>query len=152
MTPGFVGRGGFWVAAQTVLLVALALAGPGTGSVSWESAAVSVPLLLAGAWLGVAGYRCLGGARVAYPEPVPGAPLVTSGIYARVRHPLYAALLWLGAGWCVLWASAAAGGATLLLFVLLVAKARSEERRLMCLHPSYADYRRRVPAFFPFPR
>ena len=152
MTSGFIGRGGVWVAAQTVLLVTLALAGPGTGSVSWASAAVSVPFLVFGAWLGVAGYRCLGSARVAYPEPVLGAPLVTSGLYARVRHPLYAALLWLGVGWSVLWASATAGAATLLLFVLLVAKARSEERRLMRLHPSYVDYRRRVPAFFPFLR
>jgi hypothetical protein len=66
-----------------------------------------------------------------------------------VRHPLYASLLWLSAGWTLCWLSPASGVALLLLLALLRAKASSEEARLIRIHPGYEAYRNRVPAFLP---
>ena len=150
MSPsGFFARGGGWVVAQSVLMIAILVAGPGWGRAGWPSVAVGLPFVLLGAWIGILGVRHLGAARSALPEPLPGAPLIQEGIYDRVRHPLYASLLWLSAGWTLCWLSPASGAASLLLLALLRAKARSEEARLIRLHPGYEAYRSRVPAFLP---
>lgn len=83
------------------------------------------------------------------PDPRPGGRLVTSGPYARVRHPMYlavllamAALAVAGDGWQ--W------GAWAALAAVLAAKARREERALALLHPDYDAYRSRTRAIIPF--
>ncbi len=77
--------------------------------------------------------------------------LVNSKIYAVIRHPVYSALIrigWALALWRGTWASLAFGlfmplGLTLWLRL-------AEERELVQrFGESYADHRRRVPAFFP---
>ncbi len=146
---GFIARGGGWVVAQSILMSAMLVVGPWRGGASWLSLAAGFPFVLVGAVIGILGVRHLGVARSALPEPLPGAPLVQEGIYARVRHPLYASLLWLSAGWTLCWLSPASGVASLLLLALLLAKARVEEARLLRLHPGYEAYRSRVPAFLP---
>jgi protein-S-isoprenylcysteine O-methyltransferase Ste14 len=145
----FVRRGGLWVVAQLALLTAILVAGPFHRTASWPSVVASMPFLVMGAWLGIWGVRGLGAARSALPEPLPGARLVQEGVYARVRHPLYASLLWLSAGWTLCWLSPVSGCLSAMLFVLLWGKSRSEETRLLRRYPGYSDYRRRVPAFLP---
>ena len=76
--------------------------------------------------------------------------LVTSGPYAYLRHPLYAALIhfiWAGAvdhfSWPVLgWAETVTAGAFTRMHV--------EEYRLKRLHPEYRDYKKRVKKLIPF--
>lgn len=83
------------------------------------------------------------------PEPRPGGRLVTHGPYARVRHPMYLAVLLAmaafavagDAGQWVAWGALAA---------VLAAKARREERSLLLLHRDYASYRARTRAIIPF--
>lgn len=76
-------------------------------------------------------------------------PLITGGLHRHVRHPLYSA------AFLILWGGAASpfGAATALWGSLyLVAGTWSEERRLLARHGAgYAEYRRRVPAFVPWP-
>jgi protein-S-isoprenylcysteine O-methyltransferase Ste14 len=151
-TPGFLARGGGWVLAQSVLLLLLLGAGPVGGSPPGAWAWLSAPGFLIGAWLGIAGAKHLGSARTAYPHPLPTAPLITDGIYRRVRHPLYAALIWLGIAWSILWSSWLSAGVVVGLAGLLWAKARREERWLGERQPEYAEYARRVPGFWPWPR
>lgn len=148
-SESFVRRGGLWVVAQLALLAAILVAGPFHRAASWPSLVASAPFLLVGAWLGIQGVRSLGSSRSALPEPLPGAKMVQEGIYSRVRHPLYASLLWLSAGWTLCWLSPASGGLSAMLFALLWGKSRSEETRLMRQYPGYSGYRRRVPAFLP---
>ena len=83
------------------------------------------------------------------PAPKAGSSLVTTGIYARVRHPLYASTLALALGWTLWWHSPFALLLTLALAGLLRFKAGFEESCLRRQFPDYAAYAQRVPRFFP---
>jgi protein-S-isoprenylcysteine O-methyltransferase Ste14 len=83
------------------------------------------------------------------PHPKDGAPLVLTGAYAWVRHPIYVFVLLLGGGWALAWRSAAAGAAWAALALLFDLKARREERLLAERFPAYEAYRRRVARFIP---
>jgi protein-S-isoprenylcysteine O-methyltransferase Ste14 len=83
------------------------------------------------------------------PELKDGARLVTDGIYAHVRHPMYLA---------VLLAMAAAIAADpriwrialwLALLAVLIAKAQREERYLRARFAQYADYMQRTARLLP---
>ena len=149
---GFLQRGDHWVIAQSALLVAVVLLAP---LFPWAwlnpvTTVVGVVLFVLGGGLGIAGVRALGRNRTACPQPLADSALVQSGVYARVRHPLYSSLMFASVGWALGWASwaglAAAGALTLLLY----AKATHEERWLHARYPAYRDYARRVNQFLPW--
>ena len=71
----------------------------------WPGMVAGGALLLMSAWLGLRGKRDLGAQRSPFPRPKPDAELVTRGLYAHVRHPLYAAVIALGFAWALLWRS-----------------------------------------------
>lgn len=107
--------------------------------------------------LGAAG-AVLGGAALAAnrpgnfnirPEPKDGAHLVTHGIYAHVRHPMYAALLLAMLAFVALDARPWRIGAWCALAAVLLAKAMREERCLLVRFPEYAAYRGRTHRFIP---
>jgi protein-S-isoprenylcysteine O-methyltransferase Ste14 len=110
---------------------------------------IGCALALAGLALAVWGARSLGPSLTPGTEPLAGAPLVTTGAYAHVRHPIYAGLVLLLAGYTLAWSNW-----TLALIVGFVAlqyfeaKARAEERWLLDRYPDYQRYamhvRRRV--------
>jgi protein-S-isoprenylcysteine O-methyltransferase Ste14 len=97
--------------------------------------------LLIGAW----GVRSLGPSLTPGTEPLPAAPLVTTGAYAHWRHPIYAGLVLLLAGYALAWSNW-----TMALVVGIVAwqyfdaKARAEERWLVERYPEYQRYARHV--------
>jgi protein-S-isoprenylcysteine O-methyltransferase Ste14 len=107
------------------------------------------PVALAGLALLIWGVRSLGPSLTPGTEPLPNAPLVTTGPYAHVRHPIYTGLVLLLAGYALAWSNW-----TLALIVGFVAlqyfeaKARAEERWLLERYPDYQRYsvhvRRRV--------
>ena len=139
-----------WVAAQFAMMLALLVAGllwhgqwPGNAA-----PAIGGALVLAGAWLGIAGVRVLGMNRTPFPEPKLGSQLITTGVYARVRHPLYASVIALGFGWALLWRNGPALALAAAQVFFFYAKARVEERLLRERFPEYSDYIRRVPLFF----
>jgi protein-S-isoprenylcysteine O-methyltransferase Ste14 len=80
--------------------------------------------------------------------------LVTTGPYARIRHPLYFGTLLCGVGVCMIHGSPWLFGAFALSFVLWYAFViRREETRLAARWPeAHAAYRRSVPLLFPSPR
>jgi protein-S-isoprenylcysteine O-methyltransferase Ste14 len=83
------------------------------------------------------------------PEPKPGGLLVMSGVYRRIRHPMYSAVL------LAMLAAALADprpwrvAAWLALLGVLLAKLRREERYLTARHPEYAAYRKRTRRLIP---
>jgi protein-S-isoprenylcysteine O-methyltransferase Ste14 len=150
-TNTFLARGGIWVLAQSVLLLAVL----GLG-VMFPGDWTRIPVILVGAvffivggYFGIAGVLVLGKNRTPYPQPRDGSALVQHGIYARVRHPLYTSVMLASLGWALLWQSAAAFIAALTLIPFFYAKAIQEERWLGQTFSSYEDYARRVPRFFP---
>jgi protein-S-isoprenylcysteine O-methyltransferase Ste14 len=141
------GRGGGWVVAQFVLIgVCIAAA---WAPVDWPSgiqdglSVLGALLALAGATVAVAASRALGRGLTPFPHPVRGAPLVDTGPYRLVRHPIYFGGLLFFAGWS-LWAGPVALAVAAALGVLWAKKAALEERHLLAAHPGYADYASRV--------
>ncbi|MEZ5657012.1 MAG: methyltransferase [Burkholderiaceae bacterium] len=83
------------------------------------------------------------------PEPVAGARLCQRGPYARIRHPMYCAVLAGGAGALLIWPVTWKLIAWILLGIVLAMKIRREERLLMTVYADYASYRERTHALFP---
>lgn len=75
--------------------------------------------------------------------------LKTQGVYAIVRHPLYAAEVLLILGVVMGHGTAFAYGVGLLWLVLQIRRAQYEELVLRQSFPEYAEYARRVPMLIP---
>jgi protein-S-isoprenylcysteine O-methyltransferase Ste14 len=139
-----------WVAGQLVLIAALAAAaavGP-----RWPSNPVTLPLgvafALAGLLLFAAGLVGLGSSLTPFPRP--RGPLVDTGAFGLVRHPLYGGVLLGVVGLALLTRPLVLAVAPLGL-IFLTLKSRHEERLLLERFPEYADYCRRVRRrFIPY--
>jgi protein-S-isoprenylcysteine O-methyltransferase Ste14 len=151
MSAGFRQRGGGWVLIQFILMFAVLGLGP------WQrgywgngfTLALGLTLLSVSTLTGLTGVRDLGGNRTAFPRPNDGAPLITTGIYGWVRHPLYVSVMAFSLAWALLWASHAALAAAVASAIFLDLKARHEERLLREKFPDYDAYARRVKRFLP---
>ncbi len=143
-----------WVIVQLVLLAALLLM-PAYGLLPFLVPLRPLGLLVGFAGLvlsGVATWQLHAGRSLTpMPSPRAGAALLTSGLYRRVRHPVYSGLL----VWALGMAIAAASGLHFVLFGLLWAffhaKAAHEEKLLAQKFSGYSEYVTRTPRFFPFP-
>jgi protein-S-isoprenylcysteine O-methyltransferase Ste14 len=147
-------RGEWWLVAQLLLIAAELLPAwpaPEALGLTWPlvlrlAGAALVVIALAGAARSLLG---LGASLSPLPEPMPGAELVTSGPYARCRHPLYRQILLGAAGMALLLGSLLHLALLLTLAAVLGGKARREERSLLALHPGYRAYRAVTPAIVP---
>jgi protein-S-isoprenylcysteine O-methyltransferase Ste14 len=149
----FVARGGWWVVAQSILMLAaviLAVLFPGQFTIG-PILVTGVALFAGGGYFGIAGVIVLGKNRTPYPQPREGSELVQRGIYARVRHPLYTSVMLALLGWALIWQSVASFVAALTLIPFFHAKARHEETALRRTFSGYAEYAQRVPRFLPRP-
>lgn len=107
---------------------------------------IGAGVMALGIALGIWSARSLGPALTPGTEPLPGAPLVTTGPYARSRHPIYLGAVLALAGYTLLWSNwtlALVFGLAALKY--FEAKARAEERWLLARYPSYDSYMREVP-------
>ena len=149
---GFLDKGGLWVLAQNLLTLAVLAVGPMLGNRTWPRGwlALGAILFAIGAVFGVTGVRALGRRRTPYPKPIQDAPLVQSGVYRIVRHPLYSSLIFLSVGWSLFWSSWITLWVSLGLAVVLDAKSRREERWLHEKFTGYHSYRQRVRRFIPW--
>ena len=144
--PELGARGEGWVAAQFVLLAAIALSalfGLGwTGAVGIVGVAAGALLMAVGGLLVVLGGVQLGSSLTPFPAPRPGGELSASGVYALARHPMYGGGILIALGWSTLFASVVGVVLTIALAIFFVLKARREEEWLVDHYPGYADYRR----------
>jgi protein-S-isoprenylcysteine O-methyltransferase Ste14 len=107
---------------------------------------LGAPLIAAGLALAAWGVRSLGRSLTPGTEPLPGAPLVTSGAYTHVRHPIYAGIVLGLAGYTLAWSNwTLALPVGLLVWAYFSGKARAEERWLVERYPTYEAYMRQVP-------
>ena len=145
-------RGYFYVAIQ-FLLIALLFTAPRQaepyGAISDLIGIVGVAVIALGAVILVTSFVRLGRSLTANPVPKDNGVLVTSGLYGRVRHPIYFGLLVLAfgvvldAGW---WPQIVIA---LMLYFLLNIKAQFEEDLLRKKYPEYKAYAQKTPRFFP---
>ena len=147
-------RGEWWVVAQGALFAAAVIAprkGP-AWSPGWRRAgrAIGLPLALAGAGLGAAGFRALGENLTPLPHPKDDATLVQEGVYSLVRHPIYSSMILstLGAG--LLTANRTRTLLGFVFFAFFDAKARREEAWLTEKFPAYPTYRRSAKKLIPW--
>lgn len=135
------------------LLLALLILSPRSSEIYGDlRPALSIlGLVFIGAGLAVILYSffALGKSLTASPVPKQDGQLVTGGLYARVRHPIYFGLLLAAIG-VVLDAGPWPQIIFLvLLFVLLNIKASFEEELLAKRYPEYRAYANKTPRFFP---
>lgn len=143
---GFLANGGWWVVGQLGLLAlyALVLVTDYDSLPSPEQVAIGLAVALAGGLLVGRGMVKLGRNLTPVPQPVAGGTLIESGVYGRVRHPIYGGLVLLAGGGAVAFGSLAALIVAGALYVYFHFKSKAEEARLVALFPDYSDYRERV--------
>jgi protein-S-isoprenylcysteine O-methyltransferase Ste14 len=105
--------------------------------------------MIAGAAAAILGVVDMGSSLSPWPVPT-GDDLVTDGIYSQMRHPIYAGLLAIMAGFSVVTGSAPRLLLTAALWYLLDLKSDYEEKQLVKEFAEYSSYREAVPGkFFP---
>ena len=131
-----------WIFASR-LLNAAAVPSP----VKWIGGA----LIALDIWVILQVERHLGGHRMVGQAELTGAgEIKTDGIYARIRHPRYAAMMLSTLGACLIAARPVMWLVAALWAIVVVTMIRVEERELVArFGPAYEEYRRRVPAIMP---
>lgn len=126
-------------------IAALSLRGP----IDYLVLAVGIAEIAIGGWALFRAFRELGPSLTPFPRPADGSNLVRKGIYARIRHPIYAGLMLASIGWATATRSLPAFVVALALCLFMDAKARREEAWLLERYPDYATYRRQTRRFLP---
>jgi protein-S-isoprenylcysteine O-methyltransferase Ste14 len=85
----------------------------------------------------------------AAPEPKAGGRLVTTGVYGRLRHPIYTAIILLVAGLFLRKPTPALAVVSAIVIAFIVMKTRFEEQLLEQRYPEYAEYRKRTIGVVP---
>ncbi|NCA87445.1 MAG: isoprenylcysteine carboxylmethyltransferase family protein [Gammaproteobacteria bacterium] len=84
------------------------------------------------------------------PYPLDHNRLVTQGIYALIRHPLYSSQLFAALGWVIYSLSLSHLLLLVIGFLFFDYKATQEEAWLTERHPAYADYARGTRKLIPW--
>ncbi len=84
-----------------------------------------------------------------FPSPKKGAKLVTGGVFAFARHPIYSGILFMAFGISIWLGSGYKLAISLLLYLVFYFKSRYEEQRLEEAFPDYNVYKTRTGRFFP---
>jgi protein-S-isoprenylcysteine O-methyltransferase Ste14 len=148
-----------YVLVQFLLFFALyracAIAGPRLFALSLPVTILAVFLGAAAALIGLAAFAAIGSSFRIRPEPRPGASLVDRGIYRRIRHPMYTAVVLLSTTLFLLKGTLLAGVVAAAVIAFHFLKAHREETLLLGRYPGYAEYRARtwgiIPGFPPKP-
>lgn len=154
--PDLGPRGEGWLLGQFILLGLLAVAGlPGLADlrphalVDWLALTAGAAALATAGWVVLVAFRELGRNLTPLPRPRDDAVLVETGIFAAIRHPIYAGLILGGLGWSALTRSLPAVAVTALLAIYLDLKSRREEAWLGERYAGYGAYRKRTRRFVP---
>jgi protein-S-isoprenylcysteine O-methyltransferase Ste14 len=141
--PDLKDRGTGWVLAEAALLAALLVSGPAFRG-DWmdlRGLVLGATFLCLGTLVAIASRHELGRGWTWSPIPPDCGHLIVAGPYLIIRHPYYAALRVMAAGWMLVWESWAALGCGIALSVFLTLKSNREERALAARFPDYALYR-----------
>ncbi|MDQ3025290.1 MAG: isoprenylcysteine carboxylmethyltransferase family protein [Pseudomonadota bacterium] len=151
---GFAARGGWWVVAQVPVLLGALLAPLAWGAASFDPRnavqLAGAALTALGILLAIAGIARLGRSLTPFPRPLAQAPLLQSGAYRFVRHPIYAGLIAASLGWSLSWLSLPGMVFCAVVLLFFDRKSAFEEQFLRVRHPEYHGYMRRVRKLIPW--
>lgn len=85
-----------------------------------------------------------------FPRPVSEGTLIQTGLYKRIRHPVYTGLLLFFFGYAIWELSLFKLFIASLLLLLFYFKSSYEEKLLVEKFPEYREYKKRSYRFFPF--
>lgn len=106
----------------------------------WPMVLIGASLAAAGVAIRVVCHYQLAGGFSPFVELAPEHQLIDTGLYRRVRHPMYLGTLLMLVGLPLLLASRVAGGCAAVATVGLVVRITKEERLLRDQLPGYAEY------------
>jgi len=139
-----------WVIVQVALFVGYGYTLVATPSGEWGVWRwLGVPLLGAGALIGLLAVAQHGTKLTPLPEPNPSLGLLHRGVYQHIRHPMYLGALLMAFGGALLSQKVWGLVFALALTVFFNLKAREEERRLVRTYPDYTTYQQRTGRFLP---
>jgi protein-S-isoprenylcysteine O-methyltransferase Ste14 len=146
----FAERGGWWVVLQLALfgLFAAALVGtdPLSEGIGIEFArGTGLVLIVAAGVIAVWTLRLMGWSMSIFPAPSEDSPMVRSGPYRVVRHPMYLAVILGAIGLALVALSPFALVAALIFIPFFMSKTGHEEELLIERYPEYREYRSVVP-------
>lgn len=99
----------------------------------------------------MAAQQALGKNLTPLPEPRPSNTLVTSGVYALARHPMYGALVLAALGWAAISGDGLRFVMSGVLFLVLDRKSNFEEQALTKRHgKEYEEYKRSSKKLIPW--
>jgi protein-S-isoprenylcysteine O-methyltransferase Ste14/rhodanese-related sulfurtransferase len=105
---------------------------------------------LGGLLIGLLSFRALGRNFRVFAAPRRSGTLITTGIYTKVRHPMYTSVIMAIGGYALLFGSWISLPLWLGVAILYIIKSVKEERLLEQKFPEYADYRARTWRLVPF--
>ena len=111
---------------------------------------VGAVLCAVGLVLMLLAFASLGGSIQIAPQPRIDGHLVTRGVYRRLRHPIYTAIVILVVGLFFRKPTVSTAIMAAVVIAFLVVKAQFEETLLLARYPEYADYRRRTWGIVPW--
>ena len=106
-------------------------------------------LCVIGLLLMFSAFAAIRGAVQIAPAPKRGAQLATTGVYRKLRHPIYTAILLLVIGLSLRKPTATIAATAAAVVVFLMIKVRFEEQLLLARYPEYAGYRNRTWGLIP---
>lgn len=145
-------RAWFYVVIQFFLIFLLVLSPrmeKPYGDASEVIGIIGLAFILTGSAILLYSFLRLGNSLTALPIPRAQGHLVTTGMYSKVRHPIYFALLLMGFGVILdagYWPQIII---YLMLYSLLNLKADFEETLLKEKYPEYEKYAEKTPRFIP---
>ena len=144
-------RGRFLLYSQ-ILLMGIIIFAPKQSTINALWSLAGSLLLMVSILIFMKSKRDLAQAFYPYPEPKTGAPFISSGIYSRVRHPMYLAFLVGSLGFVLIKQSVLPIVSTILLTLILNIKYRFEDRLLRARWSEAKDYQKSVRALIPLMR
>jgi len=112
--------------------------------------AVGALVGLSGVILAVLSYRALGKNFRVFAAPRRNGTLITSGVFSKLRHPMYAGAILMIGGWMLFFGSFLSLPLWLAFSILYVVKSVKEERILVDRFPEYKEYQKKTYKFLPY--
>lgn len=144
-------RGGWWVVGQFVILALILIVGYFDPWRTTELFHIIVGVITGGVaiMLLVLAFSHLGRNLTPFPKPLADGALVTHGVYAFVRHPIYVAVICASLAYSIFMGSWLAGIGCAVLAVWFDRKAAREEAFLHAKFADYTVYSNKVAKFIP---